>query len=122
GLEEVLTQGRIYAPDGAIHPIAIRFHSQPGRGVVADMVEPPTEPLQPLDDYGVKVLRARRRGLVYPYELEEVLAGGGSLVEHDLDDSGRLVPVNRPRGANRAGLIVAVVTTPTPLHPEGVTR
>src|SRR5699024_7882788 len=64
GLEEVLTQGRVYGPDGRIHPIAIRFHSQPGRGVVADMVSPPTEPLKPLDDYDVKVLRARRRGLV----------------------------------------------------------
>ena len=122
GLEEVLTQGRVYGPDGRIHPIAIRFHSQPGRGVVADMVPPPTEPLKPLDDYDVKVLRAKRRGLVYPYELEAVLAAGGSLVEHDLDDDGRLVPVHRPRGQNTCGMIVAVVTTPTPLYPEGVTR
>src|SRR5699024_2966250 len=122
GLEEVLTQGRVAGPDGRVHPIAIRFHSQPGRGGVADMVSPPTEPLKPLDDYDVKVLRARRRGLVYPYELEAVLAAGGSLVEHDLDDDGRLVPVHRPRGQNGCGMIVAVVTTPTPLHPEGVTR
>ena len=43
-------------------------------------------------------------------------------VEHDLDDTGALVPVDRPRGQNKAGIIAAVVTTPTPLHPEGVTR
>lgn len=122
GLEEVLAQGRVLTDQGSIEPIAIRFHSQPGRGVVADLVPPPTDPLQPLDDYGVKVLRARRRGLVYPYELEDVLAGGGTLVEHDLDESGRLVPVNRPRGGNTAGIIVAVVSTPTPLHPQGITR
>jgi acetyl-CoA carboxylase carboxyltransferase component len=52
-----------------------------------------------------------------------VLAGpDGTLVEHDLDDTGVLVPVDRPRGLNKAGIIAAVVTTPTPLHPEGITR
>ncbi len=122
GLEEVLAQGRVAAPDGTPIPVAIRFHAQPGAGVVADIVDPPREPLKPLDDYDAKVLRARRRGLVYPYELETVLAAGGSLVEHDLDDSGRLVPVDRPRGQNKAALILAVVTTPTTLYPEGITR
>jgi acetyl-CoA carboxylase carboxyltransferase component len=79
--------------------------------------------LKPLDDYDAKVLRARRRGLVYPYELEALLTGhGGTLVEHDLDDSGALVPVERPRGLNKAGILVAVVATPTALHPEGITR
>ena len=32
------------------------------------------------------------------------------------------MPVDRPRGLNKAGILAAVVTTPTPLHPEGVTR
>ena len=90
---------------------------------MSSVEEPPTELLKPLDDYAGKVLRARRRGLVYPYELASVLTGpDGSLVEHDLDDNGELVPVDRPRGLNKAGILVAVVTTPTPLHPEGVTR
>ena len=91
--------------------------------MTASFEAPPTEPLAPLDEYASKVVRARRRGLVYPYELEGVLAGPeGTLVEHDLDDQGRLVPVARPRGLNKAGILVAVVTTPTALHPEGVTR
>jgi acetyl-CoA carboxylase carboxyltransferase component len=82
-----------------------------------------TEPLKPLDDYASKVVRARRRGLVYPYELQSMIAGeGGTVVEHDLDDSGSLVPVDRPVGLNKAGIIVAVVSTPTARHPEGVTR
>ena len=46
----------------------------------------------------------------------------GGFVEHDLDDTGALVPVDRPPGLNKAGILVAVVTTPTDLHPEGVTR
>jgi acetyl-CoA carboxylase carboxyltransferase component len=91
--------------------------------VVSSIEEPPTEPLKPLDEYDAKVLRARRRGLVYPYELAPMLSGPhGTLVEHDLDDTGTLVPVDRPPGVNKAGIIAAVVSTPTPLHPEGVQR
>ncbi|WP_446665416.1 ATP-binding protein [Flexivirga sp. B27] len=122
GIEEVLAQGRVEGPDGTPSQIAIRFHATPGAGVSADVTAPPTEPLAPLDDYAAKVLRARRRGLVYPYELEPTLAGAGSFVEYDFDDSGALVPVDRPRGQNTAGIIVGVVTTPTQLYPEGVTR
>jgi acetyl-CoA carboxylase carboxyltransferase component len=123
GIEEVLAQGSVVGADGTPVPVCVRFGSQPGAGVVTTVEEPPTEVLKPLDDYAAKVLRARRRGLVYPYELAPMLTGsGGSLVEHDLDDAGALVPVERPRGQNTAGIIAAVVTTPTPLHPEGVTR
>jgi acetyl-CoA carboxylase carboxyltransferase component len=61
--------------------------------------------------------------MVYPYELAPLLTGPeGRLVEYDLDDTGALVAVDRAPGLNKAAIIVAVVTTPTPLHPEGVTR
>ena len=60
---------------------------------------------------------------MYPYELVAMVAGqGGTATEYDLDDSGSLVPVDRPYGLNKAGIIAGVVTTPTRLHPEGVTR
>ena len=42
-------------------------------------------------------------------------------MEHDLVD-GSLVPVDRPRGGNKAGIVVGVVTTPTPAYPEGMKR
>ncbi|WP_231123995.1 carboxyl transferase domain-containing protein [Nocardioides sambongensis] len=121
GIEEVVAGGRIETGDG-VAPVSIRFHSQPGARVTASVEAPPTEPLRPLDDYAGKVVRSRRRGMVYPYELADILAGpGGSMVEHDLDD-GRLVPVSRRYGLNTAGVICAVVTTKTALHPDGVTR
>ncbi|MBC7278303.1 MAG: ATP-grasp domain-containing protein [Nocardioides sp.] len=123
GIEEVLAEGRVASPDGgAPNRLAIRFHAKPGAGVVADVIEPPTEPLAPLDEYAAKVLRARRRGLVYPYELQRALAGDGTVVEHDLDADGVLVPVDRAPGLNSAGIIVAVVTTPSTLYPDGITR
>ncbi|HJE51397.1 MAG TPA: ATP-grasp domain-containing protein, partial [Tessaracoccus flavescens] len=122
GIEEVLCQGRFRRGDQVV-PLSVRFHAQAGAGVTASVTPPPSEPLKPLDDYAGKVMRARRRGLVYPYELSASLAGeGGSLVELDLDADGRLVDVDREPGRNKAGIIVARVTTPTALHPEGVTR
>jgi len=123
GIEEVLAQGRVLGPDGTPTPLAIRFHARPGAGVTTSIEGPPTERLKPLDEYAGKVVRARRRGLVYPYELAGVLTGPeGGFVEHDLDDLGELVPVDRSPGHNKAGILVAVVTTPTALHPDGVTR
>ena len=123
GIEEVLAQGRIAAPDGQVRVAAVRFSYQPGAGVVIAVTDPPTERLRTLDDYALKVLRSRRRGTVYPYELVSLIAGhSGSFAEHDLDDRGALVPVRRPPGGNRAGLVVGLARTPTARHPEGVTR
>jgi acetyl/propionyl-CoA carboxylase alpha subunit/acetyl-CoA carboxylase carboxyltransferase component len=123
GIEEVLAQGRIAGPDGEVHGAAVRFFYQPGSGVIATLSEPPTDRLAPLDDYAQKVLRARRRGTTYPYELLSMIAGPqGSFSEHDLDDTGALVPVERPPGRNKAGLVVGVARTPTAAHPDGLTR
>ncbi|WP_457253900.1 ATP-binding protein [Pedococcus sp. P5_B7] len=123
GIEEVLVQGRIAGPDGAIAPLAARFHFQPGSGVVTSVEEPPTTRLKPLDDYAQKVVRARRRGVVYPYELQAMIAGpGGTATEYDLDDTGTLAPVDRPYGLNKAGIIAGLITTPTERYPEGMTR
>jgi acetyl/propionyl-CoA carboxylase alpha subunit/acetyl-CoA carboxylase carboxyltransferase component len=123
GVEEVLAQGRIAAPDGRVHDAAVRFSYQPGAGVVTSVTGPPTERLRPLDDYAQKVLRSRRRGTVYPYELVSLISGPyGSFVEHDLDEHGALAPVQRPAGGNHAGLVVGLAQTLTVRHPEGVTR
>ncbi|MFL6177403.1 MAG: carboxyl transferase domain-containing protein [Ornithinibacter sp.] len=123
GIEEVRIEGAIEGEGGATVPICARFSYQPGSGVTFTVDPPATTRVAPLDGYAEKVVRARRRGMVYPYELVSMVAGGGgSAVELDLDDSGRLVPVDRPYGQNTAGIICGLVTTPTPLHPEGVTR
>ena len=123
GIESVQAEGRILAPDGTVHQVAATFSFQPGAGVVFTVAPPSTERLQPLTDYDQKVQRARRRGNVYPYELTSMIAGRrGRFVEYDLDPAGRLVPVDRPPGGNRAGIVVGVASTPTSRHPEGVTR
>ncbi|GAA0713439.1 ATP-grasp domain-containing protein [Dactylosporangium roseum] len=122
GLEEVLFLGRQRdAATGELSDIAVKVSYDAGMRV--SVAEPTAEPIQPLDDYRQKVLSARRRGTTYPYELTEMLAGPlGSFTEHDLDDAGELVPVERPKGQNKAGIVAGVVSTPTERYPEGVTR
>ncbi|UVS80360.1 carboxyl transferase domain-containing protein [Actinokineospora sp. UTMC 2448] len=123
GLEEVQFLARQRTETGELTEVAARITLTPGHGARLDVGEPSTEPVEPLDDYRQKVLRAAQRGNVYPYELTGLLAGpDGGFVEHDLDEHGVLVPVDRPKGRNTAAIIAGVVTTPTERHPEGVTR
>ncbi len=124
GLDEIVLLSRLVEePGGEPREVAVRFSLRPGAGVGMTVTARPTEPLRPLDSYTQKVLRSRARGTVYPYELLTLLAGpGGSFVEHDLDDSGALVPVQRPPGGNTAGIVCGTVSTPTARYPEGVER
>src|ERR1039457_1920950 len=110
-------------PDEEPREVAVIFSYRPGAGVGVVVAKPPTEPLAPLDEYTQKVRRSRARGTVYPYEIVPMLTGnGGTFIEHDLDEAGRLVPVDRPRGHNRAGIVAGVVSTPSARYPEGMFR
>ncbi|KQU07369.1 fused acetyl/propionyl-CoA carboxylase subuit alpha/methylmalonyl-CoA decarboxylase subunit alpha [Rhodococcus sp. Leaf7] len=124
GLEEITMLARVPVRPGAEPtPQALRFSYRPGTGVVTKITDPPTEPMRPLDTYTQNVQRSQARGTVYPYELIPVLTKrDGSFVEYDLDESGALQPISRPYGQNTAGIIVGLVSTPTTLYPEGITR
>ena len=123
GLEEVQFVTRQRTPSGELAEVAVWTSIDASHAVRLHIGPPPTEPLRPLDDYRQKVLRAARRGNLYPYELTDLLAGqDGRFEEHDLDSAGDLVPVDRPKGKNTAAIVAGVVTTPTRRHPEGVTR
>ncbi len=133
GLEEVhvLCQ-RPDRTTGATRPRALRFTNTTDMGFVLHETAPPTTPLAPLDEYTRKVVQSRRRGTIYPYELIRTLVApqaggraeitGGSFVEHDLDATGRLAPVDRPAGRNTASIVAGVVTNMSVLHPEGMSR
>ena len=124
GLEQIMMLVRHRTqPDAELKEVALIFTYRPGAGVGVTINEASTEPLAPLDEYTQKVRRSHARGTVYPYEIVPMLTGaGGSFVEHDLDEAGRLVPVDRPAGRNLAGIVTGVVSTPTARHPEGMVR
>ncbi|WP_229831190.1 acetyl/propionyl/methylcrotonyl-CoA carboxylase subunit alpha, partial [Actinoplanes ianthinogenes] len=113
GLEEILIIGR--QPD----EVAVRIVFEPGQEPRVEVGPPPVEPVRPVDGYRQKVLRAARRGTVYPYELVEFL---GAFSEYDLDEQHALVPVDRPKGRNTSALVAGVVRTVTSRHPEGIAR
>ncbi|MEV4108203.1 carboxyl transferase domain-containing protein [Nonomuraea sp. NPDC049695] len=120
GLEEILFIARQRdRKTGELTKIAVRISFDATGGAELTVGEPSDEPVEPVDDYRLKVLRASSRNTVYPYELTGLL---GDFVEHDLDDDHALVPVDRPKGRNTAAIVAGVVTTPTRRHPEGVTR
>ncbi|MFB6392296.1 carboxyl transferase domain-containing protein [Polymorphospora lycopeni] len=120
GLEEIEFIARQRDPQtGELVPIAMRISFHATGGISLTVGEPSDEPVEPLDGYRQKVLRASSRNAVYPYELTGLL---GDFVEHDLDDDHALVPVDRPKGRNTAAIVAGVVTTRTQRHPQGVTR
>ncbi|HEY2794633.1 MAG TPA: carboxyl transferase domain-containing protein, partial [Micromonosporaceae bacterium] len=123
GLEEVSFLAQRTTSAGETADVEIRISLDPAHRAAVHVGPPSTEPLKPIDDYRQKVLRAAQRRTTYPYELTGLLAGAdGAFTEHDLDADGALVPVDRAPGRNSAAIVVGVVSTPTPRHPEGVTR
>ncbi|WP_374272882.1 carboxyl transferase domain-containing protein [Actinoplanes sp. M2I2] len=119
GLEEILFIGRYRDATGTLAKVAVRISNDATGAAVLTVGEPSEEPIEPLDNYRLKVLRAAARNTVYPYELTGLL---GTFDEHDLDESHALVPVDRPKGRNTAALVAGVVTTVTSRHPEGIQR
>jgi acetyl-CoA carboxylase carboxyltransferase component len=88
--------------------------------------EPHRDPLRPAGEYERRVAAARRRGLVYPYEIIRMLiAPVGDFDEHDLgaDGQARAVSVrHRPYGRNGCGVVFGIVSTPTEKIPQGMRR
>ena len=129
GIDQVLVQFRTPDPSGTPRERMLRMSRPPGSGLTLRITDPPAEPLRELDSYGQKVIKARRRGATYPYELVPLITrspdrGGaaGAFTEYDLDPEGSPVPVDRAPGGNTANLVLGVVTTPTHRYPEGMTR
>ncbi len=134
GLEKVVVRATMFDSDADEYRERILHVTNPvGRGLTFRFDEPSDRPIEPLTPYRQKVVTARQRGLVYPYEIVSMLAPGpdaagsafppGEFVEHDLDDSeARLVPVDRPYGENHASIVAGVITNRTAAYPEGMKR
>jgi acetyl/propionyl-CoA carboxylase alpha subunit len=121
GLEKVVVRACFIAPDGMLGELRDLSISDRG-GAHLEFVEKPAShrALMPLTRYESRVVAARRRGLVYPYEIIGLLEGSPDLPrsqfeEYDLDHEGRPVPVDRPRGENTAGVVFGLIKS-TPRH------
>ena len=134
GLEQLIVRARIPNPEtGVLRDMVVRISNPGGEGLLITY-RPATllQPIKPLSEYEQKVVRMRQRGFIYPYEIIKMLTPSaqdtraefppGDFVEHDLDGGGRLVPVERPYGQNKANIIVGVIRNFTARYPEGMTR
>ncbi len=135
GLEQVIVRVRIPSPlTGELRDMVVRISSPGGRGMLITFrpADDQLRPIEPLTEYGQKVVRMRQRGLIYPYELIKILAPApehtraefppGDFLEFDLDPQGRLVAVDRPYGQNNANIIVGIIRNFTVKCPEGMAR
>ena len=132
GIEMVLMLGRLREADGAVRERELRFSSPSGRGVVAEVYDPATLPIEPLDEGARRIIQARRRGTVHPVELVKIMTHDqrasahdlppGEFIEHDLTQDGCLAPVDRLPALNDAGIVVGTVRNFTHRYPEGMLR
>ena len=129
GLEQVLVQFRAVEGGAESRELMLRMSRPPGAGLTLHVTDPPPQPLRELNAYTQNVIRARRRGAVYPYELIPLITRSpdprgapGTFTEYDLDEAGAPVPVDRAPGSNTANLVLGVVSTPTERYPEGMRR
>ena len=120
GIELVMVRGRVME-HGFERERVLRLFNPAGRGVTVEVTDPPTQPLQPLDEGAQRIISARRRGTLHPAEIVKLLDPDG-FVEHDLDDEGDLMPVDRPAATNRASIVVGLIRNRTREHPEGMLR
>ncbi len=130
GLENVSIRIRLRSDDGRIVVRVLDISNPSGTEVHYRFRDISGDMVHPLSPYDQQVVRLRRRGLIHPHELVEMLAPQhragagfppGEFVEHELED-GKLVPVDRPKGQNPSNVVVGLVTNTTRRYPEGITR
>ncbi len=143
GLEKVVVRLRLLdrdVPSKQGRETEIVISDVTGSNMSIEWRDPKREPLSPRSEYERKVVEARRRRLVYPYEIVRMLTGGGrpttgetavalpraAFEEYDLDPEApgpRARSVKgRPYGRNTAAVVFGVISTPTEKVPEGMRR
>ncbi len=135
GLEKIVLRALLQESAAQVpQDVAIRFMDRNGARLEMSVAEPHAEPLRVLDDYSLKLIRARQRGLTYAYEIVRMLTPTearedfptGRFEEFDLGENGQkdaLISVKgRPYGLNSANLVIGVVESFTEKHREGVKR
>jgi acetyl-CoA carboxylase carboxyltransferase component len=145
GLEKVVVRLHLIdraAPGQSARAVEIVFADPTGSRMEIAWRDPHREALRPASDYERKVADARRRGLIYPYEIVRLLTGnahgdGASLGDAPVDvPRGRFeeydiqpaeprpvaVRVDRPYGLNISSLVFGIISTPTDTLSAGMRR
>ena len=149
GLERVTVRLRVIDPSRPKQnpsEVELIVSDLSGAGIDVTWREPHRAPLLPVNEYVRRVVTAKRRGLIYPYEIVRMLVATedaesqrvgrngsfaqtllpGSFAEYDLSpdtDPPKAVSVaGRQPGKNASSVVFGVISTPTPKIPEGMRR
>jgi len=144
GIEKVVARLRLLdreLPEKPAVPVEIVITDITGSNMEIEWRAPRRSPLEPRTDYERRVADARRRRLVYPYEIVRMLTGNGrppglasreaslpvgSFEEFDLlADAPRPSAVSvsgRPFGRNSSAIVFGLIRTPIEEVPEGIER
>ena len=125
-------------PERTTEEVELLFENISGSNFTLRGRAPSEDPLLPMDGYVAKVVRARQRGALYPYEILKMITRVGVPVRQpfprgefeefdiQLDTASgtqRTVSVKgRPAGGNEANIIFGVVTHFPSFQPEGLPR
>ncbi|MBP7494712.1 MAG: ATP-grasp domain-containing protein, partial [Spirochaetales bacterium] len=129
GIERLVIYCRFLEQEGTIQEKELLFDNIVGTNFNIRVRKPSSMPMEPMDAYVAKVVRARQRGTVYPYEIIKMLTTPanetvqtgylpGSFEEYDLAEpdahkSYRSVR-GRPFGLNEANIVFGIVSNPLP--------
>ncbi len=144
GLERVGVRLKVLQEEGDEAPQDVELIISDPTGSRMDIKarEPHVAPLEPVAAYERSVVAARRRGLVYPYEIVNMLAPAGdelvsssrdhgvppgTFEEYDLQEEGADAPravsvAGRAPAKNRSAIVFGIISTPTRKVPEGMKR
>ena len=143
GLEKVIVRANLIDEKSSGPMRQTEFVISDITGSNIDLItrDPRRRPLESVSDYEQKVLTARSRRLVYPYEIIRMLTGSGrdsdsltpfptgAFEEYDLsEEREESEPLDcqsvdgRPYGLNKSAVVFGIITTPTEKHPEGIQR
>ncbi len=143
GLEKVVVRVKLLdpaAPQGPAKPVEVVISDRTGSQLEVAWREPHRAPLAAASPMERRLVEARRRGLLYPYEMLRLLTGDGQrpsedvprrfprgrFEEWDLDPAARepraVCVAGRPLGRNACAIVFGVLSTPTEKVPEGMRR
>lgn len=144
GLERVSVRLKVLDAAESAEPrdVEVVISDQTGNRMEIQWRDPRQAPLAPVAAYERSVVAARRRGLIYPYEIIRMLAPDteesalttrgrqrilpGTFEEYDLDPNSpvpRAVSVRgRAPGKNQSAIVFGVISTATDKVPEGMRR
>jgi acetyl-CoA carboxylase carboxyltransferase component/biotin carboxyl carrier protein len=146
GLEKVVVRLEVLdraAPELPAQQLEFVISDITGSNMEIRQRRPHTGALEPRSNYERRIVEARRRNLVYPYEIVRMLTGTrrgraaagvghgwelpvGRFEEFDLDPDaerpGAVSVAGRPYGHNTCSIVFGVITTATDKVPEGMSR